>query len=742
MRPQWGARLLAHTAIPAVLVTGLYAGSLTVPAFAGSAAGVSPAQTDTPPPPPQARVAHRKPAKTELTSGRSRTQIDVKFRERSTLRAREGKLTITAPEAPGAAAAAQVDALDRILAGAGATIRRLHSLPEEKVAQAVEDAGISGLEQTDLDLWHRVSIPTSSDIASVIDQLNALDVVEVAYAAPLAAPLPASPDFRSSQIYSDPAGQNGIDADYAATIPGGTGANVQVHDVEYSWNTAHEDLAKLTGALVANGTSYDPFADKNHGTAVVGEMVADSDAIGVTGLVRSASLKVTNAANLERGYDLATSLLVAADSMQPGDVLLIEQQIQGPNGGCDSSGQDGCAPVEWIPSFYDSIRNVTSRGIIVVEAAGNGNQNLDGAEYGAPFPRGLPDSGAIVVGAGGAGNGCSPARSRMSFSNYGTRVDVQGWGECVATTGYGTSYSAGGVNAYYTLGFSGTSSASPIVASAAAVLSSIAQQRGYRLTARDIRTRLRATGTPQVFGTAGQIGPLPNLRAAIAALPPQDTTAPTVGPISYVADVGSQVSMSTVPTRVKWSASDASGVTGYSVRMRTNGGAWVLLSLPSATAKSVVVNLAPGNSYEVGVAAKDKLGNWSGYRISPTMIPSVRDENGANVVMAGGWTRVAWAQALGGFTSISGAAGASSTFTYSGRSAAYVATKGPDRGQVKIYVDGVLRGTVDLFAPTQQPRKPVATYYVAGAGTHSVRVQVVGTPGRPAVDVDGFVLIK
>ena len=80
-------------------------------------------------------------------------------------------------------------------------------------------------------------------------------------------------------------------------------------------------------------------------------------------------------------------------------------------------------------------------GVIVVEAAGNGNQDLDGTEYGDgnrnAFPTAVPIRGAIIVGAGSAPGCSSPARGRLSFSNYGSRVNVQGWGQCVVTSGYG-----------------------------------------------------------------------------------------------------------------------------------------------------------------------------------------------------------------------------------------------------------------------------------------------------------------
>ena len=70
--------------------------------------------------------------------------------------------------------------------------------------------------------------------------------------------------------------------------------------------------------------------------------------------------------------------------------------------------------------------------------------------------------------------------------------------------------------------FSGTSSAGPMVASSAAVISSVAQERGYLMTSQEVRELLKKAGTPQGGATAStrNIGPLPNLRAAIDAMKP------------------------------------------------------------------------------------------------------------------------------------------------------------------------------------------------------------------------------
>jgi subtilisin family serine protease len=107
-------------------------------------------------------------------------------------------------------------------------------------------------------------------------------------------------------------------------------------------------------------------------------------------------------------------------------------------------------------------------------------------------------------------------RSRIWFSNYGRIVNVQGWGWHVTTCGYGDAQGGTSENRWYTHRFSGTSSASPIVTGAVAVLQGISKARnGAPLTPAQVRRILMRTGTRQVAGPgvplAQRIGPLPDL---------------------------------------------------------------------------------------------------------------------------------------------------------------------------------------------------------------------------------------
>jgi serine protease len=442
-----------------------------------------------------------------------RLALHVKFREGTSIRLRGARLVSLGND--------DLSGLDAVLARyPGARFERMFSRSEAALdEQRRRGEARAGRKTADLNLWYRLRLRPGTDVDGAIADLRALTIVETAYRQPRPAPMPVTPDFSAQQLYRN-AATDGIDAVYAAAFPGGTGANVRIIDIEYSWNTNHEDLGGVN--VIVNGTPTDPFNNNDHGTAVLGQLWGRDNGFGVLGLAHAAWMGVVNAHD-DGDYDLADAIDIAASNLNAGDVMLIEQQTEGANGGCDSSGQTGCVAVEWVEAYYDAIVAATSAGIIVVEAAGNGNQDLDGTEYGDgnpnAFPDGRPDSGAIIVGAGGAPGCSNPARGRLSFSNYGSRVNLQGWGQCVVTSGYGVDLQGVSMgNDAYTDSFGGTSSASPIVSGAAALLSSLAQQQGVPMTPAQVRSQLVATGTAQTG--SDHIGPLPNLRAALALFVP------------------------------------------------------------------------------------------------------------------------------------------------------------------------------------------------------------------------------
>ncbi|KPJ64694.1 hypothetical protein AMJ44_12275 [candidate division WOR-1 bacterium DG_54_3] len=327
----------------------------------------------------------------------------------------------------------------------------------------------------------------------------------------------------------------GIDADYAWTQTGGDGTGVTVCDLEYGWNYNHADLTKAVGSQInPNPIFYPANADTNHGTAVIGELSSDNNGWGTTGICYGATLKTCGTVYPDAvTWNVPGAMAYAIAALSPGDVILLELQWAYTYLGTDY------IPIEWWLNYspnpqsyngvYAAIENAVANGINVVEAGGNGYVNTDHLTW-------YGNSGAIIVGAGGAYTGGTWPQgdlAKLSFSSFGRRFDLQGWGENVTTTGYGNLYSTEGFNYWYRRDFDGTSSASPIVAGAVACCVGYweANISANPPSPHYLRTVLINTGTPQVSPQTGWIGPRPDLLDAIAAFNADwvDLTYPPLG---------------------------------------------------------------------------------------------------------------------------------------------------------------------------------------------------------------------
>lgn len=453
--------------------------------------------------PLKARALPAKPAKARLNAATQRADvIVVKFKDDLPVRAGASRL-----DRKGLRDAPLELVLAKLEAG-GASWRPLHDLSEAKL-QELRASGetSSGRKLPDLRTTFLVKLGKGQDAVSLIDDLNALDVVELAEPVNLPPPPPAAPDLEAQQGYLDPASSNGVNARASWNVEGGTGAGVRIADVEYAYRASHQDLnVFLVGPAPANQSS----SREEHGTAVLGILGSRNDGRGTTGIAHGAQI-LFSAEETDDGWDRPGAISRALSVLSSGDVMLLEMQTFGPI-------NSELVPAEWEKSVYDVVLTAVANGIVVVAAGGNGGMNLDDPAFAsghAPFtPAG--DSGSIIVGAGVSGG--ANARSRHSFSCYGSTLDAQGWGDSVATTGKGTLYSAEGADLFYRNDFSGTSSASPIVAGSAASLQGAfrAANGGANLAGPGMKMLFRETGSPQTGNAGGEkIGSLPDLAAAL-----------------------------------------------------------------------------------------------------------------------------------------------------------------------------------------------------------------------------------
>jgi hypothetical protein len=314
-------------------------------------------------------------------------------------------------------------------------------------------------------------------------------------------------NLQPQQGYLGPDGMDVLEA--WQSVPGSDGRGVVVIDVERSWNLKHDDFPQ---PILGSGTLSASLDDRHHGTAVLGILGAMNDGKGIVGVSYGATLQYQ-----AMGSCFGDSVREALDKAKLGDVVLIEAQVPQRCGAvvapcsCNRA-QCGYVPAEYQHDIFDAIHQATSwpRGVVVVEAGGNGSVDLD------LVPEFLPsttDSGAIIVGASQAHSG-----RPMCFSNFGSAIDLQGWGEAVATTGFGELYHLGSENSYYGDRFGGTSSAAAMVAGVAADLQSAAVAIcSKRLLPDAILTLLRSTGMSTQSGPR-YIGIRPDLSAAIKEL--------------------------------------------------------------------------------------------------------------------------------------------------------------------------------------------------------------------------------
>lgn len=414
-------------------------------------------------------------------------------------------------------------------AGSIKTLRQGFGMDTERL-RALKEYGEArcGCELADLSTYFTLDLDGRSvDLPDALRELGTQPCVEIAYPVsnillvppPFDIP-PPTPDFSAFQGYMGPA-PDGVNVLYAAMLPGGRGGGIEIVDIEVDWDEMHEDIDTCLGGLVPNFEGLTRYREEwryiHHGTAVLGILFGGDNDYGITGITPEATCLFAPDYTDEYGVDVPLAMLWSAEVMGEGGVFILEGQEFGPN--YDPETNAGLVPLEWAPAVYDTIRNLAASGMIIVEPAANGWENLDDPVYRGRFDRDGCDSGAVMVGAGTPPTSAAP-RSAEWFSNWGSRVDVQGWGSEVTTTGYGDLFGGGGdSHQFYTAVFGGTSSASSIVAGAAALLVSIGRAAGESLTPVEVRDLLVETGTPQ-YPEGKHIGPLPNLVYAIGVMMP------------------------------------------------------------------------------------------------------------------------------------------------------------------------------------------------------------------------------
>ncbi|HEX2756060.1 MAG TPA: hypothetical protein VHM48_11380 [Candidatus Limnocylindrales bacterium] len=221
----------------------------------------------------------------------------------------------------------------------------------------------------------------------------------------------------------------------------------------------------------------------------------------------------------------------------------------------------------------------------------------------------------------------------------------------------------------------------------------------------------------------------------------RDTTAPVAtAPRERIRPMAAS---ETVPIAIEWGGTDRGwGIASFQLQRSLNGGGWISVTLPSVTATSVGINGVVGTTLRFRVRAKDKAGNVGSWVYGSTFRVSRVSDASTTIRYSTGWTATARPGAYGGMLHATAGAGAAMSYTFFGRDVAWIASRGPDYGRAKIYLDGAYIGSIDLFATSPEARRIVFARHWTSVGTHTLRIVNVATSGRPWIDVDGFAVLR
>ncbi|HEY8239076.1 MAG TPA: hypothetical protein VIF63_06550 [Candidatus Limnocylindrales bacterium] len=256
-----------------------------------------------------------------------------------------------------------------------------------------------------------------------------------------------------------------------------------------------------------------------------------------------------------------------------------------------------------------------------------------------------------------------------------------------------------------------------------------------------------STGTVGLYLNAGTVqdaslnvgpaGPISTARVTIDRTAPKATTPKPTLRTDLALETAS--ASQRLLMKLTWTGTDTgSGIASYDVQRAYDGAAYQTIA--SATpATTLSWTMTPGHAYKFRVRARDKAGNVGSWTTAYTWHASLIQNSSSSLAGTGSWSTSSAAAHSGGSVKSSTAAGASVSYTFSGRAIGWVTTLGVFGGPVQVWIDGALAATVDTHADVTTYRQVVFTKGWSSYGSHTIKLVVVA--GGKAV-LDAFEVIR
>jgi subtilisin family serine protease len=488
-------------------------------------------------------------------------------------------------------------------------------------------------------------------------------------------------------------------ADRAWTNPGETpdnnvddDGNGFVDDVN-GWDFCHDDA-----------TVHDAGHD-GHGTHVAGTIAASLDGSGVVGVAPGIRIMALKFLDDVQNCGQDAQAIDAIDYAASFGVPII-------NASWGGTGQDDVLDEAIIDS-----------GALLVAASGNAGLDLDRPKVDF-YPAETNAANVLTVGA------IDQIGDLAEFTNYGaTAVDLVAPGTNVLSTYPPQSGCPSPCFAWS----DGTSMAAPHVTGVAALaLSSATSPMSATALRAHVLSRAIPLAQASCFSSTGRI--VNAYRAVTSAGP---TAMP---PCTWRFDVGSIIGTG-ISSTLSWQPATGN-LTGvkYVVWRRRDGSAWSTIA--TQTGRSVRQTLGFGAAYKYATRTRTSSGSLGPVAYGQYVEAGLYQESTSAARYSGRWLTATSSTYSGGRTRMSTQNGAYVEFRRSAMAIAVVGRRGPTSGKARIYVDGVLATTIDLYRSSVRSRTVLFSKSWTTVAPHTVRVVVLGTSGRPRVDIDGFAILR
>ena len=220
-------------------------------------------------------------------------------------------------------------------------------------------------------------------------------------------------------------------------------------------------------------------------------------------------------------------------------------------------------------------------------------------------------------------------------------------------------------------------------------------------------------------------------------------------PVASVSHIVAGTGQSSIPVRISWTAGTdnpgGSGVAGYVIQRQVNGGAFTTVATVNHPTLTYQANLSTSSAtYRYRVLVKDSGPRPDELGQVHADVPHVElqrvqqlgelhrgvEHLDSSTVYVGG--KAKWGQA----------ANASASLTFTGNRIGWLSRTGPIYGTARVYINGSLASTVNLFSATYTDKRIVFQRSFTTSTARTIRVVVSGTAGHPRVTLDQFFVLR